>query len=249
MFSKIEWYRTAARNLGLPSLLRRQLQKRFGPQPNKLTSRYLMHPVFARVGTSDLKVFDQIFVEREYRCLDQIQNAAFILDCGANVGYSSAYFLSRFPESFVLAVEPDGVNFSLLKSNLLPYGDRFRAIRAAVWPRADRLSFKRSTVGLGLEWGRQVELAPHGHETVEAISIPMLMATTEFRRIAILKIDIEGSELELFTSQSLAWLDLVDHIVIELHSKECAAAFFAAIDPARYDISTCGELTVCLGKS
>ena len=108
--ARIEWYRTAVKNLGLPSLLRRQIQKRFGTQPIRLTSKLLMHPVYARAGTSDHQVFDQIFIEREYRCLDGLKNPQFILDCGANVGYSSAYFLSRFPDSFVVAVEPDALN-------------------------------------------------------------------------------------------------------------------------------------------
>jgi hypothetical protein len=64
-----------------------------------------------------------------------------------------------------------------------------------------------------------------------------------------LKIDIEGAELELFSSGTDRWLDLVDNIVIELHGKKCSEAFFKAIDGRGFDISSCGELTVCLGRS
>jgi hypothetical protein len=77
----------------------------------------------------------------------------------------------------------------------------------------------------------------------------MLMAMTPFKRISILKIDIEGSEYELFTSKSIEWLDLVDNMVIELHGQRCSDAFFAAIDATRYDISTCDELTICLSRT
>ena len=77
----------------------------------------------------------------------------------------------------------------------------------------------------------------------------MLMGMADFKRISILKIDIEGAELELFASNSIEWLNLADNIVIELHGQKCSDAFFAAIDATRYDISTCGELTVCLGRN
>jgi hypothetical protein len=44
------------------------------------------------VGSSDLHVFRQIFVEREYGCLDDLADVRLIIDCGANAGYSSGSF-------------------------------------------------------------------------------------------------------------------------------------------------------------
>ena len=95
---KAAWYAKALRNLGLISLLRLQLQKHFGSNQEfqTLTCRRLLYPVYARRGSSDLAVFHQIFVSHEYRCLAGLTNPKLILDCGANVGYSAAYFLSRF---------------------------------------------------------------------------------------------------------------------------------------------------------
>jgi hypothetical protein len=55
-----------------------------------------IHRLWARTRSSDLHVFSQIFVEREYECLN-LFDGDLILDLGANVGYSSAYFLSRYP--------------------------------------------------------------------------------------------------------------------------------------------------------
>jgi hypothetical protein len=67
---------------------------------------------------------------------------------------------------------------------------------------------------------------------------------TSFRRISILKIDIEGSELELFGGET-PWLDHVDNIVIDIHDAACAAAFAKAVSRFTPTISKYGELTCC----
>jgi hypothetical protein len=102
-------------------------------RPYRLLSKHSRYPLVCRPNTSDNPVFGQIFIEREYACLDDLPGANLIIDCGANVGYSSAYFLSRFPECRVIDVEPDPSNFSILEKNLAPYGERVRAIRTGIW--------------------------------------------------------------------------------------------------------------------
>src|SRR5262249_43096679 len=156
--------------------IRRQLQRRFvsPDQLIELTSKSLSYPVFARPETSDLLVFDQVFVERQYRCVGHVKTPKLILDCGANVGYSSAYFLSRHPECFVIAVEPDANNFAMLKKNLGHYDGRYKAIQAAIWPRAETLQFNKSFSESGQEWSRRVERvaadSPH-LEYIKAVDI------------------------------------------------------------------------------
>jgi FkbM family methyltransferase len=195
-------------------------------------------------------VFEQIFVEREYRCLDHISAPRLVLDCGANAGYASAYFLSNFPTAFVVAVEPDSDNFRVLEKNLLPYAGRYQVVQAAVWPHKEKLQFQSSSSGFGKEWARSVERASSSSsDLIETVDIPRLIQLSCFERISILKVDIEGAERELFSSGSNAWLDRVDNIVIELHNECCREAFFKVIDPERFDISSCGELTVCLGRN
>ena len=76
-------------------------------EPRHLTSRDLRHPVWCRPTTSDFHVFDQVFLEREFSALDDLTDVRWIIDGGANVGYASAWFLSRFPLARVAAVEPD----------------------------------------------------------------------------------------------------------------------------------------------
>jgi FkbM family methyltransferase len=251
MAMSLEWYRQALANHGIASLLRLQLQKRIPARSRllKLTSKQLRHPVYARRGTSDLLVFEQILTAREYRCLDILKAPRLIIDCGANVGYSSAYFLSKFEDCYVIAVEPDADNFAMLERNLLPYRGRCRPIRAAVWPHAEPLQMKAGTTGAGREWGRSIE--PKGVSTldcIDAIDLPTLISLGGFDRVSILKVDIEGAETELFRVRYDRWLDLVDNIVIELHGAEARQAFFEALPRERFNVSTCDELTVCLSR-
>jgi len=242
-----QWYMTAVQSLGVRSLIQRQWSKRVSKVSTySLTSKRLNRPVLVRRNTSDLAVFDQIFVEREYRCLDHLNDVNIVLDCGANAGYSSAYFLSRFPKCRVVAVEPDPDNFAVLEKNLAPYGQRAIAVRAAVWSRNEPLQFNRHFAGTGNEWARSVERGLGLSETeITALDMPSLIALSKQSRISVLKIDIEGAELELFAHGRPDWLDQVDNIVIELHGDECREAFHSAIARDPFKISACGELTVC----
>src|SRR6476620_203183 len=90
----------------------------------RIHPRSLAHPLFIRHDSSDLDVFKQIFIDREYRCLDDLTEVRLVIDCGANVGYSSAYFLSHHPTSRIIAVEPDPENFAMLRRNLAHYRGR-----------------------------------------------------------------------------------------------------------------------------
>jgi FkbM family methyltransferase len=245
--NRLEWYRTALNSLGPASLIRRQYQRARGPidRPHKLTSKALRHPVCARPATSDYLVFDQIFVEQQYRCLDtaHIQTGGLIIDCGANVGYASAYFLSRYPTCVVVAVEPEQSNFEMLERNVRPYRNSCIAIQGAVWPHPEDVVTLKPT-GKGEEWGFKVQRID-GLKNVRTFTIQDLIPRG-FNRISLLKIDIEGAEIELFKTRPERWLGLVDNIVVELHGTEAERVFHEAIAPYGFNISRFGELTVCL---
>jgi len=214
-----------------------------------LRSKYAKSPVWCRANTSDVHVFGQIFQAREYRCLDQIKEADLIIDCGANVGYASAYFLSRFPSATLFAIEPDPENFGALKDNLRAYGKRATCLCLGIWSRSTGLKFSRDSLGKGQEWARTVREVREGEAAdVNAIDIGSILAQSGIKRISILKIDIEGSEIAVFSSNYQSWIDKVDNLVIELHGAECARVFHEAIAGLAFEISTCDELTVCLKR-
>lgn len=221
------------------------------PRHYILRSKHAAHPLKARSDSSDLEVFHQIFVALEYASLANLANVDLVVDCGANVGYSSAYFLTRFPHCRLVAIEPDPENFELLRENLAPYGDRAMVRRAGVWSHVAELVIDDTAYRDGRQWTRQVRERRPGEEgVISAIDLGTLLAEMGAPRISLLKIDIEGAEAVVFAHPShKEWLDLVDAMTVELHDDSqfgpATEAFHAAIASQDFDISRDCELTIC----
>jgi FkbM family methyltransferase len=170
------------------------------------------------VGTSDLPTYRQVFVENEYDFSADVQPKV-IVDAGANVGLASLYFANKYPESKIIAIEPEKKNFEVLLKNVAPYPNII-ALNAALWNKKGLINLVDP--GLG-SWGFMTEessqdaLGCYLH-SVEAVSIDSLIDKFQLPGINILKIDIEGAEKEVFADTS-AWIGKVDSIIIELHER------------------------------
>jgi FkbM family methyltransferase len=211
----------------------------------KLDLKGYSHPVYARYGSSDLDVLYQVFIEKEYSCLDDLQDAKVILDCGANVGYTSVYLLNQYNAAHVMAIEPDDENIKVFEKNLAPYSSKVSLVRSGIWSHKTGLSIDRGG-GDGREWAIQVKETQVGQEPdLYARDISDLLKTSGFQHIDILKMDIEGSEAVVFSKNYDGWLCKVRNIAIELHGKNCEKTFFKALAEYNYKLSTQGELTVC----
>lgn len=200
----------------------------------------LLHPVHLRAGSTDPQTYHQVLVEEQYGPLLAAE-PEIIVDCGANAGFTAAYFLSRLPRSRVIAIEPFADNAMLCRRNLAPYGERAKVIEAGVWSRSCRLVIEGQT---GSEWGVRVRLARPGEAgDVDAIGI----ADLGLPRIDLLKVDIEGSEAELFGNGAGAWLPQVNTLAVELHGEACERAMRDALAGFGGEWSTAGELTIVRG--
>ncbi|MEK6809367.1 MAG: FkbM family methyltransferase, partial [Nanoarchaeota archaeon] len=85
-------------------------------RPLQVRIKNVMHPLFLRPGTSDVPLLYHIFVEEEYNIKPKTK-PSFIIDAGANVGFTAIYFANRFPKARIIAIEPEESNFKLLKKN------------------------------------------------------------------------------------------------------------------------------------
>jgi FkbM family methyltransferase len=208
-----------------------------------------IHPLEVRLrGSSDESAFDQIFISRQYAPLRDLTQARLVLDLGAYAGFSSAYFLSAFPNALVVAVEPDERNLSMCKTNLEPYGDRAIVVHGAAWSKSCNLGVLQARYRDGREWSTQVsELddALESSASVRGWDVASLIELANGETVDLLKVDIERAELSVFDSSSRVWLPRIRNICIELHDKGCEDAFFSAIRDFDYELETCGELTIC----
>jgi FkbM family methyltransferase len=218
----------------------------------RLHPRGVLTPLLVRSSTSDVEVFGQIFSGDEYAPVGELPDVAVVLDGGANVGYSAAYFLSKYPRATVISVEPDPENVALLRRNLEPYGPRSVVIEAALWSSRVDLVI---TTGFrdARHWSRQVQpVDGTAAPVVPGVSIRDVMTRTGVEHLSILKLDIEGSEAELFRDGYSDWIDAVDTFVVELHDDAAFGParerFFAALGGSRRTFTQSGELTIARAR-
>jgi FkbM family methyltransferase len=203
-------------------------------------------PIFLRKKSSDIPTFDQVFVNAEYDYKINIV-PEIIIDCGANVGLSTLFFKRKFPSAQIIAIEPEESNYQSLVKNTLAYKE-VTPVKAGVWPKTAMLEVVDEW-NFG-NWGFVCKETDVKTDTsVSAISIPDLMKKFNIEEIDLLKIDVEGTELELFSSDYEYWLPKTKVIMIELHDsyrRGCSKSFFSAIVKYDFSIYQRGENTVCI---
>jgi FkbM family methyltransferase len=173
---------------------------------------WLPHPVFVRTASTDAETLEACLVREYYGYLHPPDPVRFIVDAGANSGYASIFFLQRFPQAAVAALEPDPDNFAMAQRNLEPYGDRVTLMPLAIWPTASELRLVRRHRH---DASQTVESSVDG-VACAAIDPLTLLQKHKQERINVFKCDIEGAERQLF-AESDAWLERTDHIAIEIH--------------------------------
>jgi FkbM family methyltransferase len=202
-------------------------------------------PVYYRINTTDINVLQQIFLSGEYDCVGTEADPEFIVDCGANIGCASVFFLNRYPKARVLAIEADEKNFEVCRLNLEPYGTRVKAIHGAVWPRTEALTVDRGEGNDGDAWSFQVRPCREGEpKEIDAFSLADLLQEAPNHRIDLLKIDIEGGEEQLFSAEVDPWLSRTKTIVIEFHGKSCEEAFSKAVEAHPFRVEKAGYVSV-----
>ena len=116
MITRFKFYRLLYKRFGVEALWF-LLQSKF--LKNKLSNRKikgLKHPVFLSNYQADVTTLFQIFFAKEYKVPSDL-SPDFIIDCGANIGFSAIYFANEFPTSKIIALEPDKQNFGFLQKN------------------------------------------------------------------------------------------------------------------------------------
>ena len=215
------------------------------PRFVNLRPPFLKHGVKLRAMTSDPFVFRQIMIEDEYLPLAGLRITT-VLDLGANIGLASAWFLSRFPEASVYAVEAEADNYATCCENLAAYGSQARVLHGAAWSQRSTLSLRRNSCAANNSVHESGDRPREMREAqVQAWDLASLIEMSGFAHVDLLKIDIEGAETAIFGTDVSNWLPRVSALCIELHGEACRHSFFQALAGYDFDHVRSGELDIC----
>jgi FkbM family methyltransferase len=167
-----------------------------------------------RENIADYWTLKEIVVSEVYGGLiPHLGECRTIIDLGANIGLATLYFAEKFPHARILSVEPESSNFAMLLRNVRTLATKGRCVplQAALWSKDSRLDV--------LDPGAGHNAFAFGEKSdgeVLGLSIMTILERSGFETVDLLKVDIEGAEVELF-SGSLDWLPRVRVLAVEFH--------------------------------
>jgi len=141
-----------------------------------------------------------------------------ILDLGANIGMFSYYAYDM--AKIIYAVEPSKMHFEAL-SKMIEYNGmkRVKAIKKAVSHKTGQTTFFHNDNVTMFSLKPEVNSRPQDAEIVETISLDKFFEENKIKHLDFLKIDIEGSEAEVFASEGFEKVaNKIDVIMGEFHT-------------------------------
>ncbi|MET0243726.1 MAG: FkbM family methyltransferase [Flavitalea sp.] len=212
----------------------------------EMKSPVFRNTIYLRKDQSDPYIFDQVFTEQQYDFPHKDPaSVKWIIDAGANIGLAAIWFSTRFPNAKIISIEPDVANFELLKKNTTQYPN-VTHIHGALWHQPEKLKiFNVEEKSAGYMMGPAGEI---NDGYVQAYTVDGLMNQFQIAELSILKVDIEGSEKEVFEYNSEAWLPSTKCVITELHDnmKEgTSQVFFKTMGQYKWDTFLKGENIIC----
>lgn len=166
---------------------------------------------------SAITLFEEIFLTQDYK-FDCQDKKPVIVDLGAHAGLSVIYFKDQYPDSSIVAVEASPENYNSLVKNLENYGVEgvelhHKAISDSSEPLDFYISLTDSMANTSTK--RRLNLNDQCEKiSVEGITLDELCK--EMDKIDFLKIDVEGSELDVLKGGNET-LEKVKQMFVEYH--------------------------------
>lgn len=160
-------------------------------------------------------LFHEVFAREGY-LFDSDTDEPVIFDCGANIGMATLFFQWLYPNSTVIAFEPDPATFQLLCRNI--ERNRLKAVQAhnvALWDQDCEVCFYVNND----EPGSLLMSTNPSRMRGKQITVPA-KKLSEYVNVPVdlLKLDIEGAEsrvvAELVESGKI---DMIRRLIIEYH--------------------------------
>jgi len=173
-----------------------------------------------------------------------------VIDAGSNIGLTSVYLSKYFKDSKFITIEPDTSNFESVSYNLQANGIKNVAkIKGGLWSKNTNLKLVHDFRDQK-DWSIRVEETQETGDLM-AFSIQHLIQENQFETIDILKIDIEGSEKEVFTGAAadVSFLSKTKCIAIEIHDEfDCRESINTILEHYNFKFFVSGELTIGINQ-
>jgi FkbM family methyltransferase len=233
----LKWYYEVCGSRGICAVASFRLSGR--PRELAITPPQTIYPVHLRIDTSDFCAYRDvlIFKSKSYDPGIPDLHPRIIVDVGAHIGMASILFALRYPTARIIALEPEPSNFAALTRNTAPY-KTISPIQAALWREDGEATLGESNAHPKGDF----QIVEQGRQRVRAITMETLMRESGIDSIDLLKVDIEGAEIEVF--ECCPWIEKVRVMAIELHDRmrlECSAVVKRAARDLRCDAE--GEVT------
>lgn len=185
-------------------------------------------PLALRSHTTDISVLNEILVSGGYDALlrHPLRDPKLIVDLGANTGLVDRWLLERYPNSRIVAVEPEPGNYACLVENVARLA--VKTVPAAIGARERKILLHTSSGEHGFTMVGEPALGSRAVE-VPVVTMESILGGAEV--IDLLKVDIEGAEEELF-SDCAAWLGKVQMLLVECHGDYKLKNLTEALDRA-----------------
>ena len=207
-------------------------------------SAILQHSIHLRKNNVfDFYTYEEVILKRSYDIPFGFSPKT-IIDGGGNIGLTAAFWATKYPGATIVTLEPDGDNFSMLRRNTAPYKN-IHAIRGGVWSKSGHLVVKDTGQGNNSFTVEEADAGTRG--AVPAFSIADIMVKMNWPSIDVVKLDVEGSEKEIFSSNYESWMPKAKVIVVEIHDrmrKGCSNAVFQAFQQYDFSFAVAGENVV-----
>ncbi len=174
-----------------------------------------------RASSADKKVIVEIALEEIYFpewLNDALKENSCVIDVGAHIGVFSVLIsskLSKFSNFSIYSLEPNEENFELLEENAeLNKNSRIKPFKIALSDKNMKLKFYKggkSTRFSLFQRGREE------YDLVDSMTLENFLKRENIGNVDLLKVDVEGSEYDIFFATSEKVLRKINNILLEVH--------------------------------
>jgi FkbM family methyltransferase len=194
------------------------------------------HPLVVRFNNSDIVVLLGVFLHGDCH-LKLTPPPALILDLGANIGLTATAFALQFPSARIIAVEPDAATMQLCEINTRTH-PRTLCLRRII---GDQPGWGRVTNPEAISMAKQYAATREGDSSATPIrTIDELLDEYSSHGPVLVKMDIEGAEIEIFRRPG-KWLTRVHAVLVEPHGNGTAQLIRETLARHDFTISEIGE--------